>query len=138
METRDWNLCFICQKNTPEPLREPASSVQLRSVPEKLEACYINLINNIFELWECDDLPNLFALDNIFRDSHVGKERRILELMKTNRVVAVSRYIRIHHQKPMKLAYLDPSLCCTELLTDPTVTRQCIIEREPDWFNDIP
>ena len=87
METRDWNLCFICQKNTPEPLREPASSVQLRSVPEKLEACYINLINNIFELWECDDLPNLFALDNIFRDSHVGKERRILELMKTNRVV---------------------------------------------------
>ena len=43
---------------------------------------------------------------------------------------AVSRYIRNHHQKPMKLAYPDPSLCCTELLTEPTVTRQCIIERE--------
>ena len=35
----------------------------------------------------------------------------------------------------MKLAYPDPSLCCTELLMEPTVTRQYIIEREPDWFN---
>ena len=45
------------------------------------------------------------------------------------------RYIRNNHQKPMKLAYPDPSLCCTELLTEPTVTRQYIIERERDWFN---
>ena len=58
METRDWNLCFICQKNTPEPLREPASSVQLRSVPEKLEACYINLINNIMQIVHIVSLPS--------------------------------------------------------------------------------
>ena len=51
---------------------------------------------------------------------------------------AVSCYIQNHHQKPMKLAYPDPSLSCNESLPEPTVTRQCIIEREPDWFNDIP
>ena len=44
------------------------------------------------------------------------------------------RYIRNHHPKPMKLAYPDPSLCCTESLTGPTVTRQYIIERDLDWL----
>ena len=36
------------------------------------------------------------------------------------------RYIRNNHQKPMKLAYPDPSLCCNELLTEPmhAVTRK--------------
>ena len=49
----------------------------------------------------------------------------------------VSCYMQKHHYKPMKRIYPDPNLSCNDSVTDSSVTWQCIIERGPDWFDDI-
>ena len=51
MDTRDWNLCFICQTDERDkPTMGPLSFVKLKHNPERLSANYKEVIDNIQEL----------------------------------------------------------------------------------------
>ena len=86
MDTRDWNLCFICQSYSVQPVTDPASSIKLRGHPQKLEACYRELLSNIIELNELGDLPSYVVLDDIIGGGGDGADSTV-EFIKTNHVV---------------------------------------------------
>ena len=66
MDTRDWSLCFICQSlKTSEKTLNPSLSIKLRNTPEKLIACYKEVVNNIQELKELGDLPDFVVVNSI-------------------------------------------------------------------------
>ena len=89
METRNWELCFICQSDTAQPLTELASSVKLHAQPHKIEACYTKLIQNICDLSEYGDLPRFVIVEDLLSGSGDGVDTssRIVQLMKMNKVV---------------------------------------------------
>ena len=94
METRDWNLCFICQlEKSNEKTILPSSSVKLRNNPEKLYACYKEVTDNIQELKELGELPGFVVMHNISGggndggDSGSGGAPNVLQLMMSNPVV---------------------------------------------------
>ena len=86
MDTCDWNLCFICQSDSVQPVTDPASSIKLCGHPQKLEACYRELLSNIIELNELGDLLSYVVLDDIIGDGGDGADSTA-ELMKSNHVV---------------------------------------------------
>ena len=94
METRNWELCFICQLDTAHPLSEPVSSVKLHGQPHKIEACYTKLIQNICELSEYGDLPRFVVVEDLLSGSGDGVDTssRIVQLMKLNLVVWYNNY----------------------------------------------
>ena len=51
MDTQDWNLWFICQTDERnKPTMDESSFVKLKHNPERLSACYKEVIDNIQEL----------------------------------------------------------------------------------------
>ncbi len=85
MDTRDWNLCFICQTDERDkPTMDPSSSVKLKRNPERLSACYKEVLDNIQELNELGDLPYFVAIDNI---SGGECTQSIVQVMMSNNVV---------------------------------------------------
>jgi len=95
MNTRDWNLCFICQSHTNEAVTDPASSIKLCGQPKKLEASYQELLDNIFQLNELGVLPRVVVLNDIVGGvgngggvgGAGGGAISLVELMKTNHTV---------------------------------------------------
>ena len=94
MDTRDWNLCFICQSNTQQTVRHPASSQHLCGQPQKLESSYRELVDNVIELNKLGELPSFVVLDDIigggFASGGGGSGDdvdRSIEMMKKNHVV---------------------------------------------------
>lgn len=88
MDTRNWNICFICKTEKNEDTADPALSIKLRGQPNKLEACYQELLDNSSELNELGELPSFVVVDDILGGGvgGGGASNRI-ELMKTNHAV---------------------------------------------------
>ncbi len=85
MVTHDWDLCSICQsKESYNPIMNPASSVKLRTNPERLSACYKEVTDNIQELMVKRELPYFVIVDNIGRGSGANN---IVQLIMSTKVV---------------------------------------------------
>ena len=57
----DWHLCFLCQSDTEESLKDPANA------KNKSNSAYDSLASNILHFWEIGSLPmdiNINTLDN--------------------------------------------------------------------------
>ena len=86
MDTRDWNLCVMIYHTgeRDKPTMDESSFVKLKHNPERLSACYKEVIDNIQELNELGDLPNFVVIANI---SGGDSTQSIVEKMMSNNVV---------------------------------------------------
>lgn len=84
MDTRDWNLWFICRSDNSYKPTVISSSVKLRSRAERYAAWYKELVDSIQELKELGDLPDFVAIDDIGGD---GSTESIVQLMMSHKVV---------------------------------------------------
>ena len=63
MENTNWKLCFICQTATNENVgTDPATSEKSHGQPDKLVACYQELLSNISKLYRIGELPNFVSV----------------------------------------------------------------------------
>lgn len=113
MDTRDWNLCFICQANTNEAVTDPANSVKLRGQPQKVENCYQELLDNISVLRDLDELPNFVEIDDIdlaassalqvLISNHAVWHKNCRSSINKQKVErAKSKTVRSEHHSPVK------------------------------------
>ena len=94
MDTRDWDLCFICQTDVKnKPLLDPSTSVKLKNNVDKLISAYKEVVNNIVELNYLGQLPDYVVVDDIIVDGDNGggvgcyNPDSMIQLMITNKVV---------------------------------------------------
>ena len=99
MDTRDWDLCFICQTDVKnKPLLDPSTSVKLKNNVDKLISAYKEVVNNIVELNYLGQLPDYVVVDDIIGDGDNGggdngdgggcnNPDSMVQLMITNKVV---------------------------------------------------
>ena len=66
MDTRDWDLCFICQTDVKnKPLSNPSTSVKLKNNVDKFISAYKEVVYNIVELNDLGELPDYVVVDDI-------------------------------------------------------------------------